>query len=188
MKEKHSVQLCDVPDLFHRLCRSVIAHSLLQQRSVLGLRFQEPVKRAFLQDSNRQQQLARRLVRQSLDVVLLRKWEWMGTDTSCISHSLGVALSLHCQGKSRKAERLAKAIHWVVGEVAGLVEAEGILQFLFLLSDVAGSGDVLDTPSTRGDQIYSYYPRYLTSGCGCSISTNRAPFELLHTQTKLSKS
>ena len=160
--KKRSVQFCDVPDLFRRLCRSVVTHWLSQKWSVLDLRYQDRAKQAFLQEEDRLQQLVRRLVLLSMDVVLLRKWEWMGTDTGCVSHSLGVALSLHCQGQSGKAERLANAIHWLVGGMADLVEPESVLQFLFLLSCVGSSGDQLDAHTTSwGDQTYSYYPRYV---------------------------
>lgn len=161
MEERHSVQFSDVPDLFHKLCRSVVTRSLTKQWSVLDLRFQERAKQAFLQDEGRVQHLVRRLVLLSMDLVLLRKWEWMGTDTGCVSHSLGVVLSLHCQGQSGKAERLANAIHWLVGGMADLVEPENVLQFLFLLSCVGGSGDMLDAHTTSlGDQSYTHYPRY----------------------------
>lgn len=150
--------VCNVPELFYKLCKSLLTHSVFRPSSVLDLRFPDRVRRAFLHDSNRARRVTRKLWLLCLDVVLLRKWEWIGTDTRCIAHSLGVSLSLQCQGQSGKAENLARAIGWVLGDPPGLLEPESVLQFLFLLSSPGTHGDI---PHVRGDHTYSCYPRYV---------------------------
>lgn len=146
-------------ELFKRLCASVLTHSTVQPTSRMAFCFHKPVKQAFLQDRNRLHYLVRRMVALCMDVILLRQWQWRTTDVHCISHCLGVALSLHYRGQSAKAEGLANAMAWLLEGNSNLIEAENVLQFLFLLSSPSTRTDVMDTPSTREDQIYSYYPR-----------------------------
>lgn len=162
---KDAVQFSSVPELLHKLCQSLLVCSLFETSSFLCLSVPgttlEPVKQAYLHDRGRLQRLARRLVLLCYDVVLLRKWQWMGSETRCISHSLGVALSLHSQGKTSKAGNLANAITSLLSgeEASDLTEPESILQFLFLLSSPNACGDVQDVPHTREGHVYPFYPR-----------------------------
>lgn len=153
------VQDCSVPGLFQRLCISLLTHSMYKPTSIIDFCFQRPMKQAFLHDRNRVQHVTRKLFALCMDVVLLRKWQWMGTETHCISHCLGVSLALHYQGQSSKAESLAGAITWLVAGKSDLIEADNVLHFLFLLSSPRTGGNVVDTPQTASHQIYSYYPR-----------------------------
>lgn len=152
-----AVQSCSIQELFKRLCTSILNHSAIQPSSIIDFCFHKPIKQPFLQDRNRLQYLVGKMMATCMDVILLRQWEWRTTDTHCISHCLGVSLSLHYQGQSTKAESLATAMTWLLEGNTDLIEADGVLQFLFLLSSTGNY--VMDTPLTRDDHIYSYYPR-----------------------------
>ena len=153
------MQTCSILELFKRLCSSILAQSAVQPSSMIDFCFHKPIKQAFLQDRNRLEYLVRQLVALCMDVVLLRQWEWRTTDTRCVSHCLGVALSLHYHGQSTKAESLATAMTWLLEGTSDLTEPDNVLQFLFNLSS-PHANEALDIPCTRADQIYSHYPRY----------------------------
>lgn len=150
------VGLYSVPDLFQRLCASVLKDCIIQPTSRIDFCFQKPIKK---HDKARVQSLVRKLRALCMDVVLLRKWEWMRGDGDSVIRCFGVALSLYFQGMSKEAECLAAAISKVLKEDCQLVEAENVLQFLFLLSSSRRAGNLV--PEVRKGHIYSYYPRYV---------------------------
>ena len=157
MAEKRVHHSYNVPGLFHRLCTSVLTHSLLQHSSICEFSFHEPSK-GLLHDGARLQSLAHKLMLLSMDILLLRKWEWMVAGGYCISHSLGVTLSLYCQGKPDQAKTFSDAVNWLIRDPPCLKEPENILKFLFLLSSPNNNCDMQATlPMQR--TTYSYYPR-----------------------------
>lgn len=155
------VHSCSIPGLLRDLCASFLTHSMVRPSSVIDFCFHKPIKRAFLQDSNRLNYLIRRLAGVCMDVILLRPWEWRTSEIHCTSHCLGVALTLHYQEHTTRAESLASAMTWLLQGNSDLTEADNVLQFLFLLSSPSVSASAEDSPMTREGQIYSFYPRCL---------------------------
>ena len=152
-----AVELCSVHSLFQCLSRSILNHSALQHTSIIDYCFQRPIKQPFLHDRNRVHRLSRKLAFSCMDVVLLRKWEWMGTDSGGLWQWLALSLTLHHRGKPDSAHHLATAVSWLLRENCILKEAENILRFLFLLS-TPNTKDVMETPQTKAGHVYSYYP------------------------------
>ena len=150
-----AMQLSSIPELFYKLCESVLSHSLQTSSSILDLSFRQ----TFV-DREKLPLLAKKLRLRCMDVVLLRKWEWMGTETHCITDALGFTLDLYCHGEPFRAKKLTSAVHWMLEDASELMESESILQFLCLLSSPKISKGT-HGPTTRGDHIYHHYPRYV---------------------------
>ena len=153
------VQLSSIPNLFQRLSTSVLIHYALKQSSLIDYCFHRPQKQPFLHDRIRVGQLSRKLAQFCWDVVLLRKWEWMGSDSGGgLWQWLSLSLTLHHYGKPDCAYRLATAVSWLLSKDCGLTEAENILRFFFLLSAPNTRDAVVDTPQMKAGQVYGYYP------------------------------
>ncbi len=155
---KSTLQLCDVPCLFQRLSASLLTHSALHY-STIDYCFQQPVKQPFLHDRIRVHHLSKKLALSCMDVVLLRKWEWMRTDSGGLWQWLALSLTLHHHGKPNSAHKLATAVSWLLREDCALAEAENVLRFLFLLSIPNTKDSMIETPQAEAGHIYSYYPR-----------------------------
>ena len=157
--KQSTVQECDVPSLFQRLSAALLTHSTLQC-STIDYCFQQPVKQPFLHDRIRVHHLSKKLAFSCMDVVLLRKWEWMSKDSGGLWQWLALSLTLHHCGKPKSARKLAAAVSWLLRKDCPLAEAENVIQFLFLLS-TPNTEDSSRAEMPQGEEaghIYNYYP------------------------------
>ena len=160
--KESSVQFCSVPDLFLKLCSSMLCQLVLQSGRSDWV-FHKPGKPPFSLEWRRLQHESKRLRRLCLDLVLLRQWEWISTVDhpieSPISSCLGRTLSFWSRGRSTEADKLSCNINWLASGKSGLTESENLLHFLFLLSSPCSHGGrQIMVPGTG--QSYPHYPRY----------------------------
>ncbi len=148
---------CSVFHLLLDLSKSLL-NDTPRPSDQLEYSFYEPIKRSWrLEDE------ARRLRRISLDVMLMRQWEWIPSSSRqkdptsrCLAHTL----PLYFRGHSDDAVKLAEAIAAITAD-SSLREVEDILQFLSLLSVPAKSRGRAVEIHTKNHHLYPHYPRYV---------------------------
>jgi len=158
--ENSNVFSLSVIDLILKLCKSILLHTVRSERIDGGFLSFLDRRRPFHQPWVEQQALCRKLCRQSLDVLLLRQWEWLsqeeqGTGSPCF-HAMVHVLHLQQQRQQEAASRLMNTLDSLLHSQLGLSEAGSVLHFLHLLSHKSGKTVARQKPE---DWIYDIFSR-----------------------------
>ena len=156
----HCGSVCSysVYDPLMKLSRSILLHSLLHEHSFTDSDYfclEKGNKNSLYLPWTLQNRVCRKLRACSLDLILLRPWEWSpGEDEvqgTPLSRCMGQAFSLYMQAKPEQAHSLLCSLTWLHGKQSSLSCVDSILQFLYMLSS-------LDSSEDKGP-VYQYIPK-----------------------------